>query len=409
MLSVGFLGAPEFGGVSMKAVLSLVVVFLSCWCLAAAEDNVDTSPLAVEVVQTFENLKFHRPLLLTHAGDQTNRVFVGGQLGVVQVFANDDHVRDAKVFFDLTQKVLFKEAEIEQGFLGLTFHPKYGANGEFFVFYSTNEAPLTSVLSRFRVSRDDPDRADPNSEEELLRLERPFANHDGGTIIFGPDGLLYVALGDGGSGSDPHNNAQRLDTLLGKIIRIDVDHKSSGTPYTIPKDNPFTRRADARPEIWAFGLRNVWRMSFDRETGALWAGDVGQDLWEEIDIIQRGGNYGWKLREGMHPFGPDGSGPRRDLIDPVWEYSHEVGKSITGGHVYRGRQVPELAGAYVYGDFVAGKIWALFYDAKRQRVVANRAIESPKLPILSFGEDEAGEIYVLTEFGRIYRFRSAAK
>jgi glucose/arabinose dehydrogenase/sugar lactone lactonase YvrE len=372
--------------------------------------EVDDTPLKLETAVAFPELKWTgwkgetdsgkifplRPLLLTHAGDGSNRVFVGIQQGIIHVFPNNPKADKTKIFLDIQKQVLYKDNENEQGLLGLAFHPKYAKNGEFFVFYSTRQKPLTSILSRFKVSKDDPDKADPASEEELLRIERPFWNHDGGTICFGPDGYLYVALGDGGFGGDPKNNGQNLNTLLAKILRIDVDRKEPGKNYAIPKDNPFVNRADARPEIWAWGLRNVWRMSFDRKTGQLWAADVGQNLYEEINLITKGGNYGWSRREGLHPFGAKGVGPIPELIEPIWEYHHNVGKSITGGHVYRGKKLPELDGAYLYADYVSGKIWALRYDEAKKRVVANQPIRDRNLPIMSFGEDEMGEVYLMT-------------
>ncbi|HVT26602.1 MAG TPA: PQQ-dependent sugar dehydrogenase, partial [Lacipirellulaceae bacterium] len=298
----------------------------------------------------------------------------------------------------------------EEGFLGLAFHPHYKQNGEFFVYYSakpTRENPHLSIISRFHVSRDNTNRADQNSEEVILRIKQPYWNHNGGTLIFGPDGYLYIGLGDGGLANDPHGNGQRMTTLLGKVLRIDVDHKDPGLQYAIPKDNPFLDRGSkARGEIWALGVRNIWRMSFDRATGLLWAGDVGQDTWEEIDIIRRGGNYGWNLREAMHPFGPTGSPPRRDLIEPIWEYPHSTGKSIIGGNVYRGKLVPELVGDYLYADYVTGQVWALRYDRDKKLVVANRTIQPKGAPILSFGQDDDGEVYFLTQQGAIQKFAS---
>jgi glucose/arabinose dehydrogenase len=373
----------------------------------AALAQVDESPLPIQPQRAFPNLKWTgwspvseaglaeplRPIVLTHAGDGTNRVFVATQRGVIHVFPNRQDVEQTQIFLDIQPKVVYNDKQNEEGLLGLAFHPKYKQNGEFFIYYTTTDAPHTSVISRFRVSKSDPNRADADFEEEILRIQQPYWNHNGGTIAFGPDGYLYVGLGDGGSGKDPHGHGQNLKTWLGSILRIDIDRKDEGRNYAVPKDNPFVGRTDALPEIWAYGLRNVWRMAFDRETGTLWASDVGQDLWEEINLIVRGGNYGWNLREGKHPFGPKGSPARPDLIEPIWEYDHEVGKSITGGHVYRGRKLPELAGLYLYADYVTGKLWALKYDEQKRQVTANHSIPSEKLPVITFGEDEQGEVY----------------
>ncbi len=288
---------------------------------AVPDAEIDETPLAVQSDVAFPDLQWAgwkgeidgkpnplRPIVLTHAGDGSNRVFVATEQGVVHVFPNDPKATKTKVFLDIQDRVSYGDATNEEGFLGLAFHPKYKENGEFFVFYTTKKAKRTNVLSRFRVSKDDPDRVDPDSEEELLRIAKPYWNHDGGVLCFGPDGFLYFTHGDGGAGNDLYDNGQNLDTLLGKVLRIDVDHKDAGVgaglprPYAVPKDNPFVGRAGARPEVWAWGLRNVWRMSFDRASGRLWAADVGQNLFEEIDFIQKGGNYGWNRREGRHPF-----------------------------------------------------------------------------------------------------------
>jgi glucose/arabinose dehydrogenase len=388
--------------------------------------EVDERPFPLEAVVAFPELRWTgwepvspagvqsplRPIVLTHAGDGSGRVFVATQQGVIHVIPAGARPDKTHVFLDIHDRVRYSDKENEEGFLGLAFHPRYRRNRELFVFYTDRKAAPkhVNVLVRYRVHKDNPDRADPDSAEEILRIERPYWNHDGGTLCFGPDGYLYVVLGDGGAGGDPQNNGQSLTSWLGRILRIDVDAKEGGKAYAVPADNPFAGRPDARPETWAYGLRNVWRMAFDRKTGVLWAADVGQNLYEEIDLIVKGGNYGWKLREGLHPFGPKGSGPRPDLIDPIWEYHHSVGVCIIGGHVYRGSALPELDGHYIYGDFTTGKIWALRHDAAAGRVVASRPIRSPGQPMLSFGEDEAGEAYFLTTSltGKaIYRFQRA--
>lgn len=369
----------------------------------------DTSPLAVKIEPYYENLRFERPIVLTHGGDDTNRTYVASQLGLIYVLPDDQSASEAELFLDMHEKVHYKDTENEEGFLGLAFHPQFKKNGEFFAYYTTTDAPHVSVISRFRATGPDHRRAESKSEEELLRIPQPFWNHNGGTLAFGPDGYLYVALGDGGAANDPYRQGQDLTTLLGKILRIDVDHPAAGKKYGIPTDNPFVQGPGARPEIFAYGLRNIWRLSFDRETGACWAADVGQDIWEEINLVVPGGNYGWNLREGMHRFTADGSAPRSDLIEPLWEYHHDIGKSVTGGHVYRGKKVPELRGAYLYGDYVTGRIWALNYDARQRKVTANHSIAGNVSPIMSFGEDEAGEVYYMTTQGSLHRFASGSR
>jgi quinoprotein glucose dehydrogenase len=290
----------------------------------------------------------------------------------------------------------------------MAFHPQFKENGQFFLYYSLRDPEHSIAVSRFRVSADDPNRADPASEEELLRIAHPYWNHKGGTIAFGPDGYLHIAVGDGGFRNDPQGNGQNLRTLLGKMLRIDVDRQDSGKAYAVPADNPFLDYPHAQPEIFALGLRNVWRFSFDRKTGACWAADVGQDLWEELDLIVAGGNYGWNFREGRHPFGAGGVlEPREDLIEPVFEYHHDVGKSMTGGHVYRGPQAPALEGAYLYADYVSGRVYALWYDVESGQVTANRPIPGNVNPVMSFGEDEPGEVYYMTTAGVLYRFLPA--
>lgn len=406
--------------------IGLLMASLSSTPARIAAQEIDTRPLPLKVEPAFAAVQWSgwspessdgvlqpfRPIVLTHAGDGSNRVFVASQRGIIYVFPNDQEAAQATVFLDIEDVVPYDDKTNEEGFLGMAFHPRYAENGQFFVFHTTKDKPHQSAVFRYQVSASDPNRADPKSAVEILKWKKPYWNHDGGTIVFGPDGCLYVAIGDGGLANDPHNNGQNLGTWLGKILRIDVDRQDPGKNYAVPRDNPFVDRSDALPEIWAYGLRNVWRMAFDPATGVLWAGDVGQDIWEEIDLIVKGGNYGWRLREGKHPFGPRGAEARPDLVDPIWEYHHDVGKSITGGLVYRGKRLPELEGAYLYADYVTGKLWALWYDADQRRVTANREIPSAAIPVLSFGEDEQGEAYFMTysPTGQgLYRFAPAGK
>jgi glucose/arabinose dehydrogenase len=387
-------------------------------CVVAA---VDERPLAVQTVKAFPKLQWPdwilgveegqpqepRPIIVTGAGDGSGRIFIASQYGAVFVMPNDPSADQMQLFLDFRNKVQYADKQNEEGLLGLAFHPKFAENGEFFIYYTaipTPQYPHLSVISRFKVDSNDPNRGDLDSEEVIMTIEQPYWNHNGGTLVFGPDGYLYIGLGDGGSANDPHMHGQNLQSLLGKILRIDVDHKEPDKGYAIPGDNPFAGEKLARGEIWAYGIRNVWRNAFDRKTGVHWAGDVGQDLWEEIDIIKRGGNYGWNLREGKHPFGPGGSPARADLVEPVWEYHHDVGKSVTGGYVYRGKAVPELEGAYLYADFVTGQIWALVYDFEQEQVTANRSIVPRGQPVMTFGEDDEGEVYYATQGGDIYKF-----
>lgn len=392
----------------MRRLSLCLLLLLATTSPAAAE--VKTGPIGAKVVRAFRALRFDRPIVVTHAGDGSNRLFVAGQKGLIHVFPNRPDADEKSVFLNIRKKVVYKDKENEEGLLGFAFHPKYKENGQFFLYYTTTSAPHTSVISRFRVSKDDPNKADAAFEEEIMRIKQPFWNHNGGTIVFGPDGYLYIGLGDGGAANDPHKNGQNLKTLLGSILRIDVDKKDPGKAYAVPKDNPFVNTAGARPEIWAYGLRNVWRMSFDPKTKTFWAADVGQNLWEEINIIVRGGNYGWNIREAMHPFPPESNSSSREYINPIWEYHHSVGKSITGGHVYRGKAIPALLGKYIYADYVSGKVWALETDEKNREAIGNYDIEVPKapakLPVMTFGEDQDGEQYLTTPFGMIYRLEA---
>ena len=352
-----------------------------------------------QLEEAFPSLSFNRPVDLQHAGDGSGRLFVVEQEGRVRVFENRTDVATSEVFLDITDRV---ECCGEKGLLGLAFHPDFGQNGVFFVDY-TAPSPLRTVIARYRLDPNNPNQGDPDSEEILLEVPQPYGNHNAGQIAFGPDGMLYVTLGDGGSGGDPDENGQDRTTLLGSILRIDVNDVPEGEPYGIPADNPFAGNTDGyREEIYAYGLRNPWRIAFDAETGRLWTGDVGQNAWEEVDVIEAGGNYGWDVREGMHCFEPRTGCDTSGLTEPVWEYSHDEGQSITGGYVYRGARLPELAGKYVYGDYISGRVWALTYN-EDSGTTQNEELLDSRVRLSSFGVDEEDELHLLDYEGEIYR------
>ncbi|TWU18384.1 Quinoprotein glucose dehydrogenase B precursor [Allorhodopirellula heiligendammensis] len=360
-------------------------------------------PLPLEAVRVFAQLEFERPVELTFAPDGSNRVFVVEQRGVIRCFDNRPDVDHDETFLDLTDVV--SRIGNEEGLLGLAFHPNYAENGELFVYYSID--PPTSIVSRFRVSPENPNRVDRDSEQRLLEIPQPYRNHNGGSLRFGPDGYLYIGLGDGGLADDPHVNGQNLSTLLGSILRIDVDRQSSGIPYAIPDDNPFVDRAGARGEIWAYGFRNNWRISFDHQSGQLWTADVGQNRFEEVDRVQRGGNYGWNLREGFHDFNNNSADRDPDLIAPVAEYFRHEGQSITGGHVYRGSQLSDFSGHYFYGDYLSGKVWvlpAMPRDGDQIGGPVPQQVADTKLQIAAFGQDAQHELYLCASDG-IYQLR----
>ena len=316
--------------------------------------------------------------------DGSGRLFIIEKVGRIRILQDGQLL--GQPFLDISDRV--RSDGNEQGLLGLAFHPQYAQNGRFFVNYTDNNGD--DVIARFNVSGE-PNTADPNSEVKLLTVDDPFANHNGGVLAFGPDGYLYAGLGDGGSQGDPNGNGQNTGAMLGKILRLDVD---SAEPYAIPPDNPFGN------EVWAYGLRNPWRFSFDKGTGDLYIGDVGQNTWEEIDYLPGGSaggtNFGWNLREGAHDYKGSAS---PDLTDPVAEYSHqEGGCSVTGGYVYRG-SMPEWNGIYLYGDYCSGFIWGLIRanDGWQKQQLFETGVR-----ITSFGQDAAGEIYLVSDSGMIY-------
>jgi len=296
-----------------------------------------------------------RPIqTLQRPGDPKNLYIVEQPGRILIADPSDASTKEAKVFLDIREQV--NDQGNEEGLLSVAFHPQWPEKRELYCYY-TAAKPRRSMLTRFTVAADGMS-ADPASEEVILTATQPYPNHNGGTALFGPDGFLYLSLGDGGAANDPHHYAQNMNTFLGKVLRIDVNKKdNNGAPYAVPADNPFVGKEGAKPEIWASGTRNIWRMSFDRKTGQLWAGDVGQNIWEEIDIIEKGGNYGWNAREGFHDFaGGKGTPP---FVEPIVEYHHREGVSVTGGVVYRGAAIPNLDGVYVYADFQYGTVWGI--------------------------------------------------
>jgi glucose/arabinose dehydrogenase len=334
-----------------------------------------------------------RPVGITHAGDGSDRLFIIEQAGHIHIFK--DGTLLSTPFLNIQERV--GSTGNEQGLLGLAFSPRYSENGLFFVNYTDLQG--NTVIARFERSTENPDLADPESETIILTIDQPFPNHNGGMLAFGPDGFLYIGMGDGGSAGDPFGNGQSLNTLLGKILRIDVN---SGDPYSSPVDNLFVE--GQRPEIWAFGLRNPWRFSFDRLTGDLYIGDVGQNRLEEIDFLPAGSpagsNFGWSFFEGTEPY-EEVIPTDLSIIYPVAQYTHSNGCVVTGGVVYRGNNLPEFYGIYLYGDYCYGSIWGLYKD--EQGVWQNQLLFENTGNISSFGEDENGEIYLADLNGIIYR------
>jgi glucose/arabinose dehydrogenase len=343
-------------------------------------------------IRVFRDVKFKRPIQVVVRPDRPDELFVVEQPGRVLVLdrTKPDESK-AKIFLDIRPGVRMKHNE--EGLLSMAFSPDVETDATFYLYY-TASSPRRAVLSRFKIAADG--TADPESEEVLLEVAQPFGNHNGGTVLVGPDGMLYLAVGDGGAANDPLGHGQNLGTLLATVLRIDPSGKEGDRAYKIPADNPFVESAEAKPEIWAYGLRNIWRMSFDRETGELWAGDVGQNQWEEIDVIRKGGNYGWRYREGTHQF-DKGTPPEASVfIDPVVDYPRSDGISVTGGFVYRGTARPAAVGVYLYADYQSGRIWGL-------RAEDGKLTEGPKQIarlrnslISSFGEDADGELWLCT-------------
>ena len=340
--------------------------------------------------------RLRRPVHLAEVPDGSRRLVIVEQEGVIKWF-DPEGERAGGVVLDIRDRM--GRLGNEEGLLSVAFHPDFDRTRAFFVFYSAAGPPRRSVVSRFDLAPSGL-TAPPGSEQVLLEVPQPYANHNGGQVAFGPDGYLYIGLGDGGAGGDPHGNGQNLNTLLSAILRIDVNEP--GSPYGIPPDNPFAGAgARGRPEIWAYGLRNPWRFSFDRRTGFLYAGDVGQDRFEEVDRIRRGVNYGWNIMEGRQCFRPSVGCKKGGLELPLAEYGRKLGVSITGGFVYRGRALPALAGRYLFGDAGSGTLWTI--PVGQAGPLVPEELLQTSLFISSFGEDARGELYVLDLRGAVFR------
>ncbi len=349
--------------------------------------------LSVQAQFTLEPIitGLERIVFLTHAQDE--RLFIVEQAGHVRIF--EKNLLQPEPFLDISH---LTKAGGERGLLGLAFHPDYPKNGFFFVNY--NDINGDTQIARYQVS-DNPNLANPDSGKIILSIDQPYGNHNGGMIAFGKDRYLYIGMGDGGSGGDPQNHAQNLNSLLGKMLRLDVNN---GDPYAVPSDNPFVEQENTLPEIWSYGWRNPWRFSFDRETGDLWVGDVGQGSYEEISFQasgQGGSNYGWRIMEGTHCYKPKDCN-KGSLVQPLFEYSHSEGSSITGGYRYRGNLLPSLQGKYLFGDFASGRLWI---GQENNGSWQSSEVLDTNYNISSFGEDASGELYVLDYKGVVYTFK----
>ena len=382
--------------------------------------GIDPLPM-LELENAYPRLTFDRPITATSPKSGDTRLYVVEQKGRILRLPQDRETDQVEIFLDISDRRTY--VENEEGLLGFAFHPQYESNGKAYIYY-TQHQPRRSVISE--VQKDDAtDQIDLASERILLEVPQPYGNHNSGTLEFGPDGQLYIGLGDGGSANDPHDNGQNLRSLLGKILRIDVNSRSAGHGYGISRNNPFVAAGSGiRPEIWAFGFRNPWTLSFDSQSGDLWMADVGQNKWEEINLVKRGGNYGWNTYEGFHLFKEPAS-KAVNTIFPIMEYPHSPqyndqavfphgpGLSVTGGHVYRGKKLPEFDGVYFYGDFAMGTLWGLRFQFGKithlGAVVDMSSDIKPRRSISGFGRDSEGEIYVLSFDGKIYSLEPIAR
>lgn len=412
--------------------LSIVVL---CFFIVTADAQ---SLPQIQLKRVFPKLQGDRPVWMSEAPDGSKRMFVVYQEGRIVIVKKDSDGGSAKEFLNIVDRD--PDFDNEDGLLSIAFHPGFKTNGLFYIYYNQKNKPqditrlkngmpiafpFRSVISEFKVSAANADTADMNSERILLEVLQPFGNHKGGELCFGPDGYLYLGLGDGGAADDPFGNGQSTATLLAKMLRIDVNSRTTlgrgmrtrQLEYGIPSDNPFFNEPDygnrgAQKEIWAYGLRNPWRYSFDRLNGQMWIGDVGQNLWEAVYLGVKGGNYGWSVKEAGHHFKP--GPPNAQYLKPVMDYPHQpkaqsqaifsdhsIGLCVVGGYVYRGKQFPALEGIYIYADYNLGTIWGLRYDYNAQKVTAHGTLLAQKKNVCSFAEDNDGEVYALMQDGEI--------
>jgi glucose/arabinose dehydrogenase len=376
--------------------------------------NLQAEAPAVALSQVFANVATPRPIAVVTPADGTQRLFLAQQRGQVRILPTDEQSTEAALFLDLSGRTLAadKTSEFEEGLVGMAFHPKFSTNRKFYLCYTLQE-PKRLVLSEMQADANAPNKADPTTERILLEHPLPFWNHHGGNLVFGPDGMLYLGIGDGGGpkGGDPLQHGQNTFTLCAKILRLDVDTKTGARAYGIPADNPFVKKDGYKAEIYAMGIRNPWGMSFDAE-GTLWFADVGQTLWEEINLLEKGGNYGWNFREGnvANPARTDAPPAETKFVEPIHIYTRDQGISITGGVVYRGTKIPALKGAYVYADWGTSRLWALRYDKANKKLISNELIiptagdeKSNGYKPAGICEDAAHEIMVLDWNGKIAR------
>jgi glucose/arabinose dehydrogenase len=381
----------------------LAATLLATLTLAPAAET------AFALKREFAACALERPIALVIPPDGSERLFLVQQTGKILILPKDRAAAETRTFLNVSDRMAV-ENDFEEGLVGFAFHPRYKENGLFYTCYA-QQNPKINRLSEWRVSATDAQAGDPATERVLLEIPRPYWNHNSGSLLFGPDGLLYFSVGDGGKRDDAARLSQNLFAMNGKILRIDVDSRTGRRAYGIPSDNPFVKTEGALPEIWCYGLRNPWGISFDPATGALWCADVGQDQREEINIIVKGGNYGWSYREGTQPFTLRTDAPPKDaaFIDPVFDYERSQGISITGGLVYRGSAHPDLRGAYIYGDWGSGRIWALHTAPAAAKVLSNTPLIAPDASQpepakpTAFAEDTNQELLVLDWAGRIFR------